>query len=172
MTAIIGTPTGTVKMSDIEHWFWEPGSPHAIDPIHPHTGLGIYSGETLEQVRERYPKATVATLDMILEAEAKAYKSEPVRIDRERWDYMLNVLPPVQWANRNGAETFKMSEMTSGTITTILCRIGERYFEMADDYWTSHDDIATACHVLIKLPLTPPLCASVRGRETSQEEVD
>ena len=139
------TETSKVKLSDITEYFWTPGESNAIDCVHPVTGLSLVNGETLEQIRERYPEAIVTGLDAILEAESKEFKRGPVEIDAEHWDYMLNVLPPMRWVNESGAETFKMSEMTSGTITTILCRIGERYFEMADDYWTSHDDVATAC---------------------------
>lgn len=139
----------SVKLSDITHYFWEPGATSAIDCVHPITGLSLVNGETLEQIRERYPNAIITELDAILKAEADFFKQAPVEIDAEKWDYMLNVLPPVQWTNEHGAETFKMSEMTSGTITTIFCRIGNRYFEVVDDYWVSHDQVATACKELI-----------------------
>ena len=133
----------------IEEWFWQPGRPNAIDAINPATGKGLYSGENLEDIRKRYPGAIITTLDAILDAERTAFVSEPVRIDRERWDEMLNVLPPVQWKNERAAETFKMSEMTSGMITTIFCRIGENYFELSDNVNTPHDKIASACARLI-----------------------
>ena len=146
---ILSTDTSKVKLSDITEYFWTPGESNAIDCVHPVTGLSLVNGETLEQIRERYPEAIITGLDAILEAESKEFKRGPVEIDAEHWDYMLNVLPPVQWTNEHGAETFKISEMTSGTITTILCRIGDRYFEMTDDCWTKHDAIATACRTLI-----------------------
>ena len=133
----------------IEEWFWQPGRPNAIDAINPATGKGLYSGENLEDIRKRYPGAIITTLDAILDAERTAFVSEPVRIDRERWDEMLGVLPPLQWKNERAAETFKMSEMTSGMITTIFCRIGENYFELSDNVNTPHDKIASACARLI-----------------------
>ena len=133
----------------IEEWFWQPGQPNAIDAINPDTGRGLYSGEGLEDIRKRYPGAIITTLDAILDAERTAFVSEPVRIDRERWNEMLNVLPPIQWKNERAAETFKMSEMTSGMITTIFCRIGENYFELSDNVNTPHDKIASACARLI-----------------------
>ena len=133
----------------IEEWFWQPGRPNAIDAINPATGKGLYSGENLEDIRKRYPGAIITTLDAILDAERDVFASAPVRIDRERWDEMLNVLPPVQWKNERAAETFKMSEMTSGMITTIFCRIGENYFELSDNVNTPHDKIASACARLI-----------------------
>ena len=134
-----------MKASEIIEYFWNPGDSNAIDCVHPDTGRSLVNGYTLDEIRERYPNAIVTGIEPILEAEANKFKSAPVRSDRESWNYMLNVLPPMHWKNERGAETFKMSEMTSGTITTIMCRIGEDYFTLSDDYYMSHDAIVQAC---------------------------
>ena len=129
----------------VTKFFWVPGSTNAIDVVNAKTGLSVFSGETLEQVRERYPGAVITGGEEIDKAIDLKYKHPPVEIERQRFLDMLCILPPEDWTTRSGAETFKMSEMTAGTITTIFCRIGGRYFEMSDDASMSHDDIAQAC---------------------------
>ena len=52
---------------------------------------------------------------------------------------MLNILPPVAWNYSNPSfESFKMSECTTGSITTIFVRIHERYFAFSDTCTLPH----------------------------------
>jgi hypothetical protein len=51
---------------------------------------------------------------------------------------MLGVLPPVGWRNDGPAESFKLSERTSGSITGIYVRIGDRYFTFKDGITLAH----------------------------------
>ena len=71
-----------------------------IDPVHPVTGKGFYSNQTLEEIRSRrvggYPTAQKMSL-----AQARKLKHErqntPVTwspVTEERYHEMLNVLPP------------------------------------------------------------------------------
>ncbi len=67
-----------------------------------------------------------------------AAKSEPEEISSEQWHYALNVLPPVSWHDGFG-ESFKISERTTGSITSIYVRLNDRHFTFSDDIRTPHD---------------------------------
>lgn len=69
------------------------------------------------------------------------FKSEPVEITAEKYMEMLEVLPPHGWRASREAESFKMIELTAGSVTGIYARIGERYFHLSDSIYTKHDDI-------------------------------
>jgi hypothetical protein len=78
------------------HVFAVPGDHDIIDATHPETGKGIYSGETLEEIRARYPLAERYEFDVWCEAKA-ARQDTPIIWDEtteERYWLMLEVLPP------------------------------------------------------------------------------
>ena len=137
--------TRKLKYSDITHAFYVPGSISTIDLINPFTDLGMWSNETLEQVRERHPGAVIETLDTIDRNHDENVREAPNRITAERWDYSLNVLPPVRWIRESGAETFHISELVSGSMANILCRVGDVFYEMVDNVTLNHREIIAMC---------------------------
>ena len=127
--------------------FYVPGRPGIIDLAVLRDGeqVGGYSGETLPQIALRYPGVQLGELGPVSAASDESWKSPPVEITADRYMEMLEVLPPVAWKSSRDAETFKLSERTSGNITAIFCRLGERYFEMQDSIFLKHDAIVDAC---------------------------
>ena len=136
-------------MRDEQKVFYQPGKPGIIDVAIERNGVltGGYSGETLEAVQVRYPGAMIGELGPVCAASEEMFKSKPARITEERFIEMLEVLPPVGWVRRDGCESFKLSERTSGNITAIFARIGADYFEMQDSIFTKHDAIIADCKV-------------------------
>jgi len=131
--------------------FYVPGRPGIIDLAVMRNGeqVGGYSGETLPQIALRYPGVQLGELGPVSAASDESWKSPPVEITADRYMEMLEVLPPVAWRGiGTEEETFKLSERTSGNITAIFCRIGERHFEMQDSIHMKHDDIITACRAV------------------------
>lgn len=53
---------------------------------------------------------------------------------------MLGVLPPVASKRDSGGESFKISELTAGTITAIFVRVHARYFEFSDTITLPHKE--------------------------------
>ena len=100
-----------------------------IDLEQPGTGRGVWSKETLEEMRKRYPNAELVELDDWTEAKEQALCTEPKPIDEERFLEMLEVLPPQRWQRGVDCESFELCEHTSGRVTTIFCRFGCRFFE-------------------------------------------
>ena len=131
-----------------EQVFYSAAKYRVIDGVRA-DGRGHYSGETLEQMRARYPDVEIIGVDTAIERLDAAFRSAPAEVTEERFWEMLDVLPPLDWRGSDGAESFKLSEFTSGTITAIFCRIGTRYFELSDNVSTPHEEIVRRCREAI-----------------------
>ena len=80
----------------ITHCFAEIDGDTMIDAVNPNTGRGLYSGETLEDVRKRYPKAQLMTVTDHLQAKGDRQHT-PIILENsteEKYWEMLEVLPP------------------------------------------------------------------------------
>lgn len=104
-------------------------------------GRGHYGGKTLEEYREEYPLMMIVDWKQAHEWIEEYDKSEPQEISEDDFDYMLEVLPPVGWVRRVDCESFKMSERYHGDITSIIARIGDRFFSFKDVIYMNHDHI-------------------------------
>lgn len=72
-----------------------------IDRVHPRTGKSLIYGKTLEDVRREYPDAVKINIDEWCKQKA-ARQDSPLtwtETTDERYDDMLNVLPPAAWHN-------------------------------------------------------------------------
>jgi hypothetical protein len=124
--------------------FYEPKTHTVIDCLI--DGRGMYSGETLEQVRLRYgPGVVVMNTDEAWTDHENAFRSAPVEITEEQFWDALEVLPPCRWRRSPGAESFHMSEHTTGCISSIYVRIGDYYYTFADDVALTHEERVAKC---------------------------
>lgn len=122
-----------------------PGQPNAVDELV--DGIGRFSGKTEAELVDVYPGAVVATADQIMtwyEAEAV---TRPERITLERFDDMLNVLPPINYGSAHGCLVFQMSEFQAGRITGTYCRT-------PSGCWHWYDIARTPRHELAAKALT------------------
>lgn len=141
------------------HCYMIPGATSIIDVINPRTGLGHCVDSTLAQCRDEYgPDVVIMDLDSAIEAVQQAQREEfctgPVEITAEAFEEALNVLPPVCWVGyqdgyEQNTESFKISEMLCGNLTSIYCRIGARYFTLTEKISTPHPDVVAACRAFI-----------------------
>lgn len=135
----------------MKHVFYEPGQLWAIDfAVQIETGfVSEMTGETLEQLRQRYPNAVLAsTEEWRVQAEASII-TEPQITTRDRFIEMLEILPPDGWHRSEHEESFKMSERYSGRITHIFVRIGRTYYTFLDSCKLSHQEIVDKCKKFI-----------------------
>jgi hypothetical protein len=132
--------------------FYEPGATGIID-VATADNRGMLSGETLDQIRERYPTAQLMDIDEAYQQSASArhakYVHGPKEITAERFEEMLNVLPPEGWKRSTGSQSFKICERMTANLTAIFCEIGGRYFELCDDARNSHEWIVRECQKVI-----------------------
>ena len=138
-----------------EMCFYQPGKSGIIDTVR-HGGLIALSycaGESLQEIRSRYPGAVLMPLDEaydLVEAVNRARLcTGPKRITKELFQYGLCVLPPRDWQQREGEESFKIMELTCGQLTAIYCRIGDEYFALTEDVNTPHDKIVEMCKAVL-----------------------
>lgn len=89
-------------------------------------------GDTLEQVRARYPNAGICTIDELIEKQEAGYRTSPEMTTREAFIDALEILPPKAWQNLGTVEVFKMSEHLSGRMTRIYARIKDTYWTFID----------------------------------------
>ncbi len=120
-----------------------------IDLIDPAAGVTYYGLKSLEEVRADYPDAIEISLDDATELHQKPFIEPVTEITEKKYWYWLEVLFPEDWQHAGG-ESFKLSEKTCGSITTICAHVRGRYFHMADDYKTPHAEIVARCIAFIE----------------------
>lgn len=94
---------------------------------------GVYSNQTLDQLKKEYPKyhdIVVITRDDAVARIEKERTTEPIEITAERYTDLLKCLTPCKFGRYSGAEAFHVSERITGSIVTWCVRIGKRHFSM------------------------------------------
>jgi len=66
---------------------------------------------------------------------------EPKKINLERFDDMLNVLPPCKWSRGSITESFFISEAETEDLHRWFARIDNHYFELVAPRSLRHEDI-------------------------------
>lgn len=75
---------------------------------------------------------TPEEFDVLYAAHLQTYVSAPQVVDAERYDYLLEVLPPCRWTNVGGVEIFHISERITGNMVTWCAQYNGVYFEFVD----------------------------------------
>lgn len=127
-----------------EKVFFSASLPGIIDFVM-ENGRSHITGEDLAAIRSRYPDAEIIAFDEAVRQRDDIFKEEPIRISKEKFIEMLEVLPPLHWRSSGNSESFKLSEFTCGSITAICCRIGDEYWQLKDHYSLSHEIIVDRC---------------------------
>jgi hypothetical protein len=119
-------------MATNEMCFCVPGELSIIDMVAENGLSGVY-GETLEQVRQRYPGAEIRPFDWFCEEKAKTQDTplEWIETTEERFYEMLEVLPPAVMA-RGGflvGEPWDHHALTGRPRYAAFVELGGRWFE-------------------------------------------
>jgi len=113
-----------------------------------------YVEETKKEYQEKHPKLELISFGKALElsqkADRKKYKAGIVKeITEERFDEMLNVLPPDNWINYSTNESFRISEDLTGELSNFYIRVfdgefpkhKERFFTVVMPKFTKHNQL-------------------------------
>lgn len=73
-----------------------------------------------------------AELDRLIAEKQEAMKSDPVQITEERYDQMLNMLPPARFHTIDGFEVFHMCEHLDGAMVDWFAQGRGRYWTFTD----------------------------------------
>jgi len=130
--------------------FYEKDALTIVDSVQDGTDHGFYSGETLEEVRKRYPNAEIVPLDYAIEQINERKKEVdpllcPVEITEEQYWDALEALPPMHMANGEGWTTFKMSELTFMDVTSGYVNKGGKYYNMNVLVKTKPEEMLAVC---------------------------
>lgn len=142
-------------LEDDQPVFYIPSEPGIIDRVNPE-GRSWISGETLEEVRKRYPGAEVGLLGGVCAKSDDMFRRPPTVITRKDWQYALEQLPPEDWCRSHfeyensivRCESFKMMERTIGNITSVYVAVGRMSYHLATDYFAKHEDLVALCRPL------------------------
>lgn len=86
----------------------------------------------------------------LADAYAATRVTGPEPITAERWDDMLNCLPPCRWHRRDGVELFHVSERITHDLVNWFAKVGDNHFAMVDR--AGADSSALAAAVRAKIP--------------------
>jgi hypothetical protein len=114
-----------------------------IDPCGKY--IGAYSGKALAELMEEYghPQIEVLSWEEAAQLHRAKFIAPPKRISEERFDYLLNVLPPCKWTRHASSESFHVSEHITDDIVTWCVRVGDSYWEISDSCTLTHDELLT-----------------------------
>lgn len=133
----------TLTLGDATEAFAVPGEDSLIDCINPFTGLSWICGETLEQVRLRYPGAEQVNIEAHCKAKAERQDTPIAWVEttREQYEEMLNCLPPADYNKTFTA--FLVGEPTDHHTGNGRPRY-EGYEMRASKYWHSNRPMTRA----------------------------
>jgi len=115
-------------------------------------GRSFWGGETLEELRalghvseQAYTLPTIEALELQEQSDRQRYCTGPQRITQERYEELLNCLPPERWTRGVGYGSFRLSERLTGAIATFCVRIGDSFYSLNEHEDTSHAELFKAC---------------------------
>lgn len=149
----------TMPINDNSIALWDPAEGRVYTFMLPYDGEDqplrcAFGRETLAELLHKGAVSPESVLLPWLEAwplqeaaDKARYCKGPQRIDAERFDEMLNCLPPQRWTRWESTESFRVCEAVTGNLYTFGVRIKDTYFSLTADGFTSHDDLIKQCQV-------------------------
>lgn len=98
-------------------------------------------GWTLEQLNADGDVVELVPFEGAYQRYSDTFIRPVTEIDADRYNDMLEVLPPVGWHIVGFCQSFRMLEMTGGNVTAIFAKYGDRYFELSDRVTLTHQAI-------------------------------
>ena len=113
-------------------------------------GVCMFTGKTVEEMQQGSTEALevmpfIEALGLAEAASRARYCQGPKRISQERYEEMLNILPPENWRRGVGYSCFRLSERLSGTIASFFVRIGDSYYQINEDEDADPSALFRAC---------------------------
>jgi hypothetical protein len=113
-------------------------------------GVCMFTGKTIEEMQRGSDEALevmpfIQALELHDAASRAQYCRGPQRISHERYEEMLNVLPPENWHRGVGFGCFRLSERLCGTIASFFVRIGDSYYQINEDEDADPGELFRAC---------------------------
>lgn len=84
-------------------------------------------------------------LALHIAAEREQFCTGPQSISAERFDELLNALPPARWFRGEASESFMVPEAIVGNIYTFCVRCRDRYFTINEYDLIPHNQLVWLC---------------------------
>lgn len=98
-----------------------------------------------ETLTAKYPTAITLELEeavkQVKDAENKKYIKPWQQIDEENFDFLLNVLPPMNWQRFGSWEAFRLCEAMTSNLYITVFRIGNKFYKAIRDRKISYEDM-------------------------------
>ena len=137
----------------IAHVYWNPTTKRTFDAEHPNTGIGAYSGLTLEELNTRegltLQRITIEEACQLQhQADRARYCTGALEVTQERSDEALNCLPPFRWSRgqvmASSWEAFAISEPVTDRLLCWFVRLGRRWFQLYEDRAIGYQELIAA----------------------------
>lgn len=143
-----------MERTNLVFWHTPPNAriPHVIDMIKvDEAGVqrGLYSGQTQDELSERYPGTQVIDVEGFWTMHSNAWRTEPEPSTEENFTFSLECMPPLDWQIVRGIESFKMEERLSANMTSIYARKEDRYWTFVDRDDLSAEEIASKIEAIL-----------------------
>ncbi|EOR8028370.1 DUF1419 domain-containing protein, partial [Escherichia coli] len=149
------SPGWMIAMTDSqkEMYFYIPGRATAQDGAVCNAAgeyIGMWSGKTLEAYQVEYPTMILVSWEDLQQKILDAAKRPVSEIDAEKYNDMLEVMPPLNWRGANGNSSFMLMEMYTMDITDIFVAMKvngneKRYFTLRDSSKLDQSEIYKMC---------------------------
>ena len=115
--------------------------PQLVDVLRVHDDgktYGRYSGKALDELAlDTGADIQVIDHEAFAALQDNSYITDPKPITAER------CLPPVRWGTYRGIESFRLSELCCGNVTSIFARKGDQFWEFRDRIDISSEALAS-----------------------------
>lgn len=97
----------------------------------------MYTGETPEECMQRNAKenpnlVTDVGLETILAGYYQSLVTEAKEVDQQRYNHLLDVLPPCRWHRSSIGDIFHVSERITGNLVTWCGSLRGKFYEFVD----------------------------------------
>jgi hypothetical protein len=103
--------------------------PHPTNP-----NVSAY-GTKINDLLLEYPDMILISFDKATDLQDAAYRTKPALTTEDRFNDMLDCLPPQNWKNINGGCYFQMCEFLAGNITAYFACKNNAYYTWNDTAW-------------------------------------
>lgn len=173
---VLDDDDGTTWTGTLEHieqptdvWFFDTARGYAYSQaVRNAAGEWVAGDKTLAQWQQERPGMILLTGEAVDRHHDDAAREAPKLITAEEYDDALNCLPPMGWHRGGSAESFKMSELTSGNMTAIYVRLSREFVRLVDDYRLTHPQIMARIYPVIE-QLRAERDAAAKATERAQE---
>ena len=124
---------------------------------HLHLVDGVYFSMFAQSIPNIEKSAPNSTFEIVDEDEGYSIQEQnllernshvigkPIKIDKARFEELLECLPPRNYVNLGGSVSFRISECLFSNFFTHCVKVGDQFFELVERIGTTHNQLVNTC---------------------------